>query len=224
MSAAVRRRHAALTAIDPTGKCDGVGEIRQVLAQAPAVRRKRRVLGLVDAHFVARIGAILRHERIGGYGPQEGGLIEVHERIEGRERLRAAVDIRSAGVQRLVGRPWAGRDGTAVRTDLEQFVTGFEGLPYAGAGIAQRLGAVRHAAMGGVGQRWPVERNEGAPGEIVEVGKRIDPGRGHILDAIGRNDWRDILGCGRANRAGRPRDGERGERDRRSTRPRKGSS
>ena len=93
------------------GQMARVGLIRQVLAQAPAARRKRRILRFVDAHFVARIGAILRHERIGGHARREGGLVEVHERIEGRERLRALVDVRSAGVQRFVGRPWRGATG-----------------------------------------------------------------------------------------------------------------
>ena len=77
------------------------------------------------------------------------GLIEIHEGIEGRERLRAIVDIRSARVRRFVGRPGLRRDRAPVRTDLEQFITGFEGLPDAGAGIAERLGAIRDAAMGG---------------------------------------------------------------------------
>ena len=167
------------------GQFRRVGRIRQPLAQAPTLKRKRRILRFVDADFVAGIGAILRHQRIGGHARQESGLIEIHERIEGRERFRSVVDICPARVHRFVGRPWARRDGAAVRTDLEQFITGFEGLPDAGAFIAKRLGAVGDSAMGRVGQRGPIERDEGAPGEIVEVGKGVHPGRGHILDAVG---------------------------------------
>ena len=61
--------------------------IGQVLAQAPAGKGKRRVLGFVDARFVAGIGAVLRHQRIGGHAGQERGLIEIHEGLEGGERL-----------------------------------------------------------------------------------------------------------------------------------------
>ena len=89
--------------------------------------------------------------------------------------------------------PRAWRDGAPVRTDLEQFIAGLEGLPDAGAGLAQRLGAIGFAAMGGIGQRGPIERDEGAPGEIVEVGIGVGLDRGRILDAVGRNDRRAIL-------------------------------
>ena len=159
----------------PGGQSQRMVLIGQVLALAPAAVCKRRVLRFVDARFVAGIGAILRHQRIGGHARREE-LIEIHERFEGRERFRATVDIRSARVRRVVGRPWLRRDRPAVRTDLEQFITGFEGLPDTGAGIAKRLGAVRDTAMSRVGQRGPIERDEGAPGEIVQFRKLVDVG------------------------------------------------
>ena len=126
--------------------------IGQVLAMAPAMGGKRRIFGRVDAGFVAGIGAVLRDQRIGGDARQKGGLIEVHERGEGRERLRAIVDVGAARVQRVIGRPRLWREGAPVGADLEQFVARLEGLPDARAGVAERLGAVGFAAMGGVGQ------------------------------------------------------------------------
>ena len=186
-----------------------VGRIGQVLAQAPAGTRKRRIFRFVDAPFVARVSAILRHQRIGADSGQEGGLVEIHERIEGRERLHAIVDIRSARIRRFVGRPWGRRDRAPVRTDLEQLIAGLEGLPDAGAGIAERLGAIGDSAVGGVGQRGPIERDEGAPGEIVEVGIGVGLDRGRVLDAVGRNEGRIVLGSGRG-------DGEKRDRRRRA--------
>ena len=115
------------------GQVRRMGRIGQVLALAPAMNRQRRILGFVEAPFVARIGPILRHQRIGADAGQEGGLIEIHEGREGRERLLAIVDVRSARVRRLVGRPGLWRDRASVRTDLEQFIAGLEGLPDAGA-------------------------------------------------------------------------------------------
>ena len=171
-----------------------MGRIGQVLALAPAMNRQRRILGFVEAPFVARIGPILRHQRIGADAGQEGGLIEIHEGREGRERLFAIVDARAARVRRLVGRPGFWRDRTSVRPDLEQFIAGLEGLPDAWAGIAERLGAIGDAAMGGIGQRGPIERDEGAPGEIVEVGVGVGLDRGRVLDAVGRNHGRAIGG------------------------------
>jgi hypothetical protein len=50
-----------------------------------------------------------------------------------------------------------------------------------------------------VDQGGPIERDEGAPGKIVELGKWIDPRRGHILDTVRRDDWRDTLRDGRAD-------------------------
>jgi hypothetical protein len=109
------------------------------------------------------------------------------------------VDIRSAWVRAFVGRPGLRRDGAPVRADLEQFIASLEGFPHAGAFIAKRLRAIGDAAMRRVGQRGPIEGDEGAPGEIVELGKGVDPGRGHILDAVRRNEGRNILGSGGAD-------------------------
>ena len=59
-----------------------MGLVRQVLAPAPAARRKRRVFEFVDAHFVARVGAILGNQGIGGDAGKKGGLIEIEEWLE----------------------------------------------------------------------------------------------------------------------------------------------
>ena len=199
MSAEVKRRHAALTEIESAGRRAGWDCVRQILALAPSAERERRVLGFVDAHFVAGIGPILRDERIGGYAGSKAGLVEIQERFEGRERLLAAVDVRPARVQRFVGRPRMRRDGAPVGPDLKQFIARFECLPDARAGIAKRLGAIGDAAMKWIGQRGPIERDERAPGEIVEGGKRVELGRGHVLDAIHRNERRDVFGDRRAD-------------------------
>ena len=204
-----------MTAIEPAGNRRGVGRIGQVLAQAPAMSCERIVFGFVDAPFVAGIRAILRHQRIGADAGQEGGLIEIHEGREGRERLHAIVDIGSARVRRFVSRPWLGRDRAPVRADLEQFIARLEGLPDARALIAKRLVAVRFAAMGGVGQRGPIERDEGPPGEIVEAGVGIGLDRGRILEPVGRNDRRAIVGGGRADGEKREPGRQSGERDQR---------
>ena len=91
------------------------------------------------------------------------------------------------------------RDRAAVGTDLEQFIARLEGLPDAGALIAERLGAIGFAAMGGIGQRGPIERDESAPGEIVEVGVGVGLDRGRVVDAVGRNQRGAILGDGRGD-------------------------
>ena len=91
------------------------------------------------------------------------------------------------------------RGGAPVGPDLKQFITRLERLPDARAGIAKRLGAIGDAAMSWVGERGPIERDERAPGEIVEGGKRVEPGRGHVLDAIDRNERRDVFGDRRAD-------------------------
>ena len=44
-------------------------------------------------------------------------------------------------------------------------------------------GTIRLTAMSRVGERGPVQRDEGAPSEIVERGEGIEPGRGDVLDA-----------------------------------------
>ena len=188
------------------------------------MNRERRIFGFVDAPFVARIGAILRDQRIGADARQKGGLVEIHEGREGRERLCAIVDIRSARVRRFVGRPGLRRDRAPVRTDLEQFIARLEGLPDAGPGIAERLGAVGLAAMSRVGQRRPIERDEGAPGEIVEVGIGVGLDRGRVLDAVGRNDRRAIVGGGRAHGEKRERGGHGNGRNQDQTCPFKAAS
>jgi len=55
------------------------------------------------------------------------------------------------------------------------------------------------AAMSGIGQRGPIERDKGSPGEIVEVGVGVELDRRRVLDAIGRNQWGAILGGGRGD-------------------------
>ena len=171
------------------GQFRRVGRIGQVLAQTPAMNRQRRIFGFVEAPFVAGIGPILRHQRISADAWQEGGLVEIHEGREGRERLCAIVDIRSARVRRFIGRPGFWRDRAPVGTDLEQFIARLEGLPDAGPLIAEHLRAVGFAAMSGIGQRGPIERDKGSPGEIVEVGIGVGLDRRRVLDAIGRNRW-----------------------------------
>ena len=85
-----------------------------------------------------------------------------------------------------------------VRPDLEQFIAGLERLPDPRAGVAERLGAVGDAALRGIGARRPVERDKGSPGEIVELAKRIDPGRRHVLDREGSDQRSHLLGYHRA--------------------------
>ena len=197
------------------GKMRGVGLVGQVLAPAPAVERERRVFGFVEPHLVAGIGAILRHQGIGGDAGKKGGLVEIQERLERRERLGPTIDLSAAGVARLVGRPGLRRGRAPVRRDLKQLVAGFEGLPHAGAGIAKGLGAIGDAAPVGAGERGPVERDEGAPGEIVERGIRIGRGREHIVDAVGQNDGRDVVGEGSAIVEKRKRRSQEDDRDQR---------
>ena len=54
--------------------------------------------------------------------------------------------------------------------------------------------------MGGVDERGPVERYEGAPGEIVEGRIGVRAGRGRVFDAVGRRERRDILGGGESGK------------------------
>src|SRR5205814_8246732 len=129
------------------------------LALAPAAGRGRGICRFVDAGFVAGIGAILRYQRIDGRA-QEAGLIAIHERIEGGEGFRATVAVGTAGVGRVIGGPGLRCDGAAVGADLEQFITGFEGLPDTWSGSGERLGAVGETAMSRVGQGGPVEGDE----------------------------------------------------------------
>ncbi len=90
-------------------------------------------------------------------------------------------------------------------------VAGLERLPDARAWIARRPGAVGDAAIGRVEPRGPVERNERAPGEVVEGRKWVCLRRGHVLDAVGREERRDVFGRGGADRAKRRRrDDDRG--------------
>ena len=184
MSAALRGRHAALTAIEPAG--NSAGEPDRA-GSRPSSSHGPRALntGFVEAPFIARIGPILRHQRIGADARQERGLVEIHEGREGCERLRAIVDPRSARVRRFISSPGFRRDRAPVRIDLEQFIARLEGLPDAGPLIGEGLGAVGFAAMSRIGQRGPVERDEGAPGEIVEVGIGVGLDRGRVLDAVG---------------------------------------
>jgi hypothetical protein len=191
------------------GQVRGVGRIGQVLALTPAMSRERIVFGFVEAAFVAGVLAILRHQRIGADAGQEGGLVEIQEGREGRERLRAIVDILSARVRRFISSPGFWRDRAPVGTDLEQFIARLEGLPHACARIAERLGAIGFAAMGGIGQRGPVERDEGAPGEIVEVGVGVGLDRGRVFDAVGRNHGRTIVGDGGGDWEKRDEHGQR---------------
>src|SRR3984885_10312410 len=105
------------------------------------------MLGFVEAPFVARIGPILRHQRIGADAWQEGGLIEIHEGSERCERLRAIVDPRSARVRRFISSPWLRRDRALVRTDLEQFIAARESRPDAAPLMGEGLAAVGFAAI-----------------------------------------------------------------------------
>ena len=66
--------------------------------------------------------------------------------------------------------------------------------------------------MGGVGERGPIERDEGAPGEIVEVGIGVGLDRGNVLDPVGGNDRRAILRRGRADGEKRGQSHERDQR------------
>ena len=197
------------------GQFRGMSRIGQVLAEAPAMGRERRILGFVEAPFVARVGAILRHQRISADAGQESGLVEIHEGREGRKRLSAIVDIRSARVRRLIGRPRFWRDRAPVGTDLEQFITRLEGLPDAGPLITEHLGAVGFAAMSGIGQRGPIERDKGSPGEIVEVGVGVGLDRRRVLDAVRAKP----MGRDPGRRPGRRREARSELRERRTGEP-----
>ena len=104
----------------------------------------------------------------------------------------------------------------AVGADLEQFIARLEGLPDAGPLIAEHLGAVGFAAMSGIGQRGPIERDKGSPGEIVELGIGVGLDRGRVFDSIGRNQRGAVLGGGRGDgekHDQRLREPKRGERE-----------
>ena len=118
--------------------------------------------------------------------------------VKRRERLSPIVDIGSARVGRFVSRPGFWRGGAPVRSHLEQFIARLEGLPDAGSLIAEHLRAVRFAAVSRIRQRGPVERDEGAPAEIVEVGVGVRLDRGNVLDPVGRDGWRALVGDGAA--------------------------
>src|SRR5579871_4471298 len=92
--------------------------VRQVLAPAPAGRVKRSIFGFVDAHFIARVGAILGHEWIGGYPGKKGGLVEIEEGFERPKRFEPAVEVRSTWVAGVVGRPSLRGGRSAIGRDL----------------------------------------------------------------------------------------------------------
>ena len=138
----------------------------------------------------------MRNERIRADAGKKADWLKSMKGAKLASVFCAIVDTVPARVRRFVGRPGLGRGGAPVGTDLEQFVARLEGLPDAGPGIAERLGAIGFAAVGGVGERGPVERDEGAPGEIVEVGIGVGLDRGRVLDAVWRDHRRAIVGGG----------------------------
>ena len=71
--------------------------------------------------------------------------------------------------------------------------------------------------MSGAGQRRPVERDEGPPGEIVEVGVGVGLNRGNVFNAIGRYDRRAVV-CSNRHGEWRTRD-QRSERDPQAQKP-----
>ena len=188
----------------PDRKARRMARVGQVQPAAPAVRGERRELGLVEMDLVARIGAVLRDERIGGRADGEARLVEVGERLERSDRLLPIVDAGPARVAPGVARPGRGRDAAAVVVDLEQLVVGLERLPHALARIAERPFAIGIAAAGRlvdsegqlsamkarqaklattsarVGRRVvePVRRDRSARGPSRSAPARRDSGRG----------------------------------------------
>ena len=124
--------------------------VGQILPLAPAARGESRELGLVEMDFVARIGAVLSDQRIGGRVDGEARLVEVGERRKRGDRLLPVVDAGPARIASGVARPRLGSDAAAILADLEQFIVGLERLPHALAGIAERSSAIGDAAAGGV--------------------------------------------------------------------------
>src|SRR5271157_4613297 len=121
--------------------------IRQVAALAPAAGGDRVIFGFVDPDLVARIGAVLRDERIEKLAQREAGLVEIRIGNEGGQRFFAIVDAGAARVAAVIARPWGGGDSLAVGPDLEQLITGLERFPDPRPGIAGRLRAIRLTAM-----------------------------------------------------------------------------
>ena len=139
--------------------------------------------------LVAGIGAVLRDKRIGGRARREARLVEVGERRERGDRLLPVVDAGPARIAPGVARPGCRRDGAAVVADLEQLIVRLERLPHPLARIAERPFAIGDSAAGGVRKRRPVERDEGAPGEI---GDDVALVRRRVVDAVRRDDRRNV--------------------------------
>ena len=177
---------------------------RREIGLEPAVSDDRVELGLVDPHLVAHVGAILRNQRAEEFPRRETRLIEVSEGSERGQGLGAIVGVGAAGVRAVIAGPFRRRQHTAVWPALKDFVTRLEGLPHAGAGVAQRLRAVGLAAMCRVRQRRPRQSDKSAPGEIVESGVGVLFGRRDVVDEVGRDFGLHVLSeCG-------PRRKERG--------------
>ena len=100
-----------MIAIDPIGRfagCSASGRLRPSLHPCA---RDRVVFGFVQADLVARIGAVLRDERVEEFAQREAGLVELRIGREGGERFRAIVEAGAAGVAAVVTRPGGGGDG-----------------------------------------------------------------------------------------------------------------
>jgi hypothetical protein len=109
-----------------------------------------------------------------------------------------------AGIAALVTLPSCGWGRAALRPRLEHFISRLKSLPNPRPCIAERFRAIGLAAMGRVGQRWPSERDKGAPGEIVKGWKRVGFGRWDIVDAVGERIRLDVFRRGWGRRKKEP--------------------
>ena len=165
--------------------------VGKIFRLAPAIGGDRVVLGPVDPDFVARIGPVLRDERIQRFAQRKARLVELRIGNESRDSSCAIVrdrDRKGSAHRRSpreraspIGLP--ARLGNSSLRDLNVSHT-------RGPESPRLLRAVGLPAMVSVRQRRPVECNERAPGEIVERRERVDWGRWHVIDPIGRDERR----------------------------------
>ena len=142
---------------------------RLLALDVPLVIEDRVELLAIEADLIARVGAVLVDQGVCELSKRKGRLIEIREVAERAERLRPVGDRSAAWVRAIILIPIRGLR----RTRSKDLVARLIGLPDASACIAELLGRIGQAAIGVALLRWPIERDECAPTEVVEPGERL---------------------------------------------------